>query len=126
MINFKSYTKQEKEDNHNTNIMAEKIKIVLEVKFHVTGTTHDGYCSGNDDEDPVDYHYSKEIEVDKKFVREFIEEDGTLDSYKLSKYNKYNTKNCNGSGYCNTKVNHIAISGKLVEKKNLKAKFLAS
>ena len=66
--------------------------IVLKINFHVTGTTHDGYCSGNEDEDPVDYHYSEEIEVDRKFVREFIEEDGTLDTYKLSDYNKYNTK----------------------------------
>ena len=104
---------------------AEKTKIVLEIKFHVTGTTHSGYCSGNDDEDPVDYFYTEEHEIDKEFVRKYIDDNDELDGYKLNKYSEYNIKNCNGSGYCNTYVNHIAIKGKLIEKKNLKAKFLA-
>ena len=104
----------------------QQVRIVLEVKFHVTGTTHDGYCSDNDDENPVNYYYKKEYEVDKRFVREFINDDDELDEYKLQDYSEYRVKNCNGSGYCRTSVNHIAMEGKLIEKKNLKARFLAS
>ena len=103
----------------------DETKIVLEIKFHVTGTTHSGYCSDNDDEDPVDYFYTEEHEIDKEFVRKYIDDNDELDGYKLNKYSEYNIKNCNGSGYCRTSVNHIAIKGKLIEKKNLKAKFLA-
>ena len=106
--------------------MAEKINIVLEVKFHATGTTHDGYCSGNEDSDSVNYYYTEEYEVDKEFVRKYIEEDDELNDDKLHEYSEYRVKSCNGSGHCNTWVNHIAVKGKLIEKKNLKAKFLAS
>lgn len=103
----------------------DETKIVLEIKFHVTGTTHSGYCSDNDDEDPVNYFYTEEYEIDKDFVRKYIDDDDELDGYKLNEYSEYGIKNCNGSGYCRTSVNHIAIKGKLIEKKNLKAKFLA-
>ena len=105
---------------------AGKPNIVLKVKYHVTGTTHSGYCSDNDEEEPVNYYYSEEYEVDKKFVSEFIDKDDELDDYKLQDYSKYGKKNCGGSGYCKTLVNHIAVEGKLIEKKNLRAKFLAS
>ena len=44
----------------------------------------------------------------------------------VDEYSEYRVKSCSGSGHCNTCVNHIAIKGKLIEKKNLKAKFLAS
>ena len=101
-------------------------RIVLKIKFHVTGTTHSGYCSDNDEEDSVNYYYSEEYEVDKDFVRKYIDEDDELDEDKLYDYNKMNQKSCNGSGYCKTSVNHIAIKGKLIEKKNLRAKFLSS
>ncbi len=105
---------------------AEKPNIVLKVKFHVTGTTHSGYCSDNDEEDPVNYYYSEEYEVDKDFVRRHIDKDDELDDYKLQEYSEYGVKKCGGSGYCKTSVNHIAVEGKLIEKKNLRAKFLAS
>ena len=105
---------------------AEKPNIVLKVKFHVTGTTHSGYCSDNDEEDPVNYYYSEEYEVDKDFVRRHIDKDDELDDYKLQEYSEYGVKKCGGSGYCKTSVNHIAVKGKLIEKKNLREKFLAS
>ena len=104
----------------------QQVRIVLEVKFHVTGTTHDGYCSDNDDENPVNYYYSEEYEVDKDFVRKYIDEDDELDEDKLNEYSEYKVKNCGGSGYCKTSVNHIAVEGKLIEKKNLRERFLAS
>ena len=103
-----------------------KNKIVLEIKYHVTGDTHSGYCSGNEESTDVNYFYTEEIEVDKDFVREFIDDNDELDEWKLYEYKKNRVKECRGSGYCNTYVNHNPISGKLIEKKNLKAKFLAS
>ena len=48
------------------------------------------------------------------------------DEWKLYEYKKNRVKKCRGSGYCNTYVNHNPFLGKLIEKKNLKAKFLAS
>ena len=109
-----------------TNKMAAgNTKIVLKIKFHVTGTTHSGYCLDNDEEDSVNY-YSEEYEVDKDFVRRYINEDDKLDDYKLQEYSEYGVKKCGGSGYCKTSVNHIAVKGKLIEKMNLRAKFLAS
>ena len=91
----------------------------------MTGTTH-GYCSGNDDEDPVNYFYTEEYDIDKKFIEEYIDEYDKLDEDKLYDYNKINQKSCHGSGYCNTSVNHIAIEGKLIQKKNLKKIFLTN
>ena len=103
-----------------------KVRIVLKVKFHVTGTTHDGYCSDNDDSDPINYYYTEEYDVDREFVRKYIDDDDELDENKLHEYSEYKVKSCSGSGHCSTSVNHIAVEGKLIEKKNLKARFLAS
>ena len=101
-------------------------KIVLEIKYHVTGTTHDGYCSENEDSRDLNYFYKEEFKVTKYFVREFIDDNDELDECKLDEYTKFRVKSCKGSGYCNTYANHKAIFGKLIEKKNLKARFLAS
>ena len=117
--NIKQNTKALQTDK----MAAENTKIVLKIKFHVTGTTHSGYCSDNDEEDSVNYYYSEEYEVDKDFVRRYINEDDELDDYKLQEYSEYGVKKCGGSGYCKTSVNHIAVKGKLIEKKNLRAKF---
>tara|TARA_B100000242_G_C42946538_1_gene438970 strand:+ start:501 stop:821 length:321 start_codon:yes stop_codon:yes gene_type:complete len=106
--------------------MTHKNVIVLEIKYHVQGTTHDGYCSGNEDSQDLNYFYKEEYKVTKDFVKEFIDDNDQLDEYKLDEYTKLRVKSCKGSGYCNTYANHIAVSGKLIEKKNLKAKFLAS
>ena len=67
-------------------------KIVLEIKYHVTGDTHSGYCSGNEESTDVNYFYTEQFNVDKDFVREFIDDDGWLDEWKLYEYKKIELK----------------------------------
>lgn len=106
--------------------MKHQNKIVLEIKYHVTGTTHDGNCSGNEDSQDLNYFYKEEYKVTKDFVREFIDDNDALDEWGLYRYTKLRVKSCKGSGHCNTYANHKAIFGKLIEKKNLKARFMST
>ena len=103
----------------------EDTEILLEIKFRKYGTSHDGYCSDYDEAYEIaPEEYTETFEVDKEYVRKHIDGDGDLKWYELSTYSS-TRKQCSGSGYCRTEVHHEAISGKLIEVKDLKAVFLS-
>ena len=86
--NIKQNTKALQTDK----MAAENTKIVLKIKFHVNGTTL---------ADTVQIMMKRilsttiirsEHEVDKDFVRRYINEDDELDDYKLQEYSEYGVK----------------------------------
>lgn len=103
----------------------EETEILLEVRFKKYGTSHDGHCSDHEDEYEIDTeYYTETYEIDKEFVEKYIDEDDELVWSQLDKYS-FTEKNCRGSGYCKTEVRHEAVSGKLIEVKELKKLFLS-
>jgi hypothetical protein len=104
----------------------------IKIEARRKGTHHkSGYCSDAYDYTDVDEPYNFTIPVpNKKFVEDYVASDGKIDTYSLSEYNRlhsiysWETRICNGSGYCGCKVNVTLNNAKLVKKSNIKHMFL--
>ena len=117
------------------------MKKVIELSYHVTGTTHScGYCSDPGEISNIDYkktirinfnldtrHYIEgrnSLYIDKEFVENNFTEDGFLNYDGLEKMS-FNSRDCNGSGYCGTGTKWACQSGKLIEEDdNIRSIFL--
>lgn len=107
------------------------MKKVIELSYHVSGTTHScGYCSDPGEISSVNYNKTIKIDfnldskhyieghvnvyIDKEFLENNFTEDGFLNYDGLEKMSFY-SRDCHGSGYCGTKTRWSCQSGKLIE-----------
>ena len=104
----------------------------IKIKARKIGRHHEsGYCSDPCDFVDIDEDYSFSIDVpNKKFVKDFVDSDGEINSYCLMQYNKTHniydetSRKCDGSGYCGCEIKTTIKSAKLVKCSNIRNKFL--
>jgi hypothetical protein len=89
------------------------------------GTDHDGYCS-----DAYDFVEIEETNItwstpvpSKEFVKNSVDSNGEIEFWALNSFDT-ETRICSGSGYCGCSIKTTAISGRLVQKSNIKSCFL--
>ena len=98
---------------------------VYRITYTISGTDHDGYCSGAEDEDIIPVNYIAHMPILSDIPEELKEVDKIYTSdnfyvkvpFRIFELYQFSSWCSSGSGYCGTKTNFTIVHVKVVAKK---------